>query len=513
MRAFVIFALFGVGTQAFSQSVPRSFKLDAAPSQGTPSSNSISQLLMDNRTVYMTTAKGLNVSTDGGRTFKTDWGPDGPTGFSTVAVAVQGDTIAVSANSADIMTSDGLQPVGAGLFVSTDNGITWTHTPQSEDSLSDSTVTFGRSVLKAFPIQTDINNITYSMAFYGGCLYTASWRGSLRRTSDLGKTWQRVVLPPDSLNYITQDSMYSFQLSLLPSPITNETNYNQYAFSLFSDGDTALYVGTADGIDKTTDNGFSWHHFSHQNEKSPMSGDYVTYITGRNFEGKHYIWAATRVALDPSEVSALSYSTDEGASWKYILPGHPYYFFVGLNGNVVYGGADDGLFRTSNMGRSYTTITSVYDETNNMSALSPSFSSVAIQGDTIWLGNGDGLVRGIDPGTGFESSQWRVFRTFVPIGTPSSTYFYPNPFSPSLDIGRVHFDVDKQGSSVTIRIYDFSMHVVRTLLQNAPRPMGEGDAAWNGRDDAGRTVDNGVYFYSVVSSGGRPAWGKIMVVR
>lgn len=505
MRFIFLVALFGVCTQAFSQSVPKNFRLYAAASQGTPSSNSISQVLIKNGTIYIATGKGLNVSTNGGATFQTDWGPNGPTGVPTSAVAVKGDTIAVAADSADLMTGDGPLQVGAGLYVSTDDGTSWMYTRQSQDSPNDTTVTFGHDTLKALPILTDVQNITFSMVFHKGYLYTASWGGSLRRTSDLGKTWERVVLPPDSLDYITQDSTYSFKLSVAKY-------FNQYGFSLYSDGDSVLYVGTAGGIDKTTDNGFSWHHFSHENEKSPISGNYITYITGRDFENQHYIWAATRNANDPSEVSALSYSTDEGASWKYILPGH-LYFFVGLNGNIIYGGADDGLFRTADLGRSYQTITSIYDETNGRSALSRSFYAVAVQGDVVWLGNGDGLVRGIDPGSGFEQSQWRVFRTFVPVATPSSTYFYPNPFSPNLDVGRIHFDVDKQGATVTVRIYDFSMHVVRTLLQNAPRPIGESDVAWDGRSGSGKMVDNGVYFYSVVSTGSDPAWGKIMVIR
>ena len=177
------------------------------------------------------------------------------------------------------------------------------------------------------------------------------------------------------------------------------------------------------------------------------------------------------------------------------------------------GASDDGLFRTGDFGKTSTVLTSIYDQASNESILSGVFYCVNVTGDSVWLGTGDGTAIGIDPGTGFLQSQWNVLRTFAPLSTPNSTYFYPNPFSPNLDIGRIHYDVPKPGSAVTIRIYDFSMHVVRTLIQNAPRPVGETDDVWNGQDDTGKIVDNGVYFYSVVINNGTPIWGKILVAR
>lgn len=511
MKFLSLLSILCVYSTALSQTALRTYKLDGAPPQSVPSSNSVTQILMKGGVVYLVTNKGLNVSTDGGATFQTDWGTDGPTDVSANAVAVTGDTIAVAVSTSLDQGGSSL-PVGQGLYVSIDNGATWVHEPQSVDSTGDSTVTFGKNTLKALPITTDVNNISYSLVFHKGFLYAANFAGGLRRSSDLGKTWERVVMPPDYLDYITQDSTdYTFQLSPIAGKFTTETNYNHEAFSLFSDGDSALYVGTADGIDKTTDNGYSWHKFNHQNNAG-MSGDFVVWITGQTFGGEHEIWAATVNANDPTEVAALSYSNDEGASWHHILSGH-FFHGIGLNGDVVYGASDDGLFRTDDLGRTATVLTSIYDQTDNRTILSRTFFNVNITGDSVWIGGDDGTAIGIDDGTGFIQSQWRVLRAFTPIGSSNSTYFYPNPFSPNLDVGRVHYSVKKPASTVTIRIYDFSMHVVRTLIQNAPRPMGENEDVWDGKDDTGRTVDNGVYFYSVTITNDNPIWGKILVAR
>ncbi len=497
-------------SNAFGQNVMRTFKLDSVLTQSNPSSNAVNQILVSNGTVYLVTNKGLNVSSDGGSTFQTNWGTSGPTGMGTNAIAVKGDTIVVAVSTTLDQGGESL-PVGQGLYVSTDNGTTWTHHPQSIDSTNDTTVAFGRNMLKALPVTVDVQNITWSMAFYGGYLYTANWAGGLRRSSDLRKTWQRVVIPRDYLDYITQDSTYSFQLSVQSGRYTTETNYSQLLFSLYSDGDSALYIGTAGGIDKTTDNGYSWHKFSHQNNPG-ISGDFVVSIAAQNYGTVHNIWAATVNANDSSEVPALSYTSDGGTTWHHIMSGH-FFHNVGFNGQVVYGASDDGLFRTPDFGKTVDVTTTIFDASNSQSILSKAFYSVNSVGDTIWLGTGDGTAIGVDPGTGFVQDKWRVLRAFTPIGSANTTYFYPNPFSPNLDIGRVHYSIKKPGSTVTIRIYDFSMHVVRTLLQNAPRPTGEADDPWNGTDDTGKLVDNGVYFYSVAINGESPIWGKIMVIR
>jgi hypothetical protein len=58
------------------------------------------------------------------------------------------------------------------------------------------------------------------------------------------------------------------------------------------------------------------------------------------------------------------------------------------------------------------------------------------------------------------------------------------------------------------------MHRVKTVLRDAPRSgVQERDEIWDGNDETGSLVPNGVYFYRVTVSGGDPAWGKVMVVQ
>ena len=69
----------------------------------------------------------------------------------------------------------------------------------------------------------------------------------------------------------------------------------------------------------------------------------------------------------------------------------------------------------------------------------------------------------------------------------------PNPFNPMTVI---HYDLP--GSApVGLRVYDVSGRLVRTLLDSAVQHAGHHTMPWDGRDDRGRGVASGVYFYSL----------------
>lgn len=71
----------------------------------------------------------------------------------------------------------------------------------------------------------------------------------------------------------------------------------------------------------------------------------------------------------------------------------------------------------------------------------------------------------------------------------------PNPFNPSTTI---RYSLSTAGP-VTLRIYDVTGAVVRALVDDAHAAAGASEATWNGRDDGGRPVASGVYFYRLQS--------------
>jgi hypothetical protein len=73
----------------------------------------------------------------------------------------------------------------------------------------------------------------------------------------------------------------------------------------------------------------------------------------------------------------------------------------------------------------------------------------------------------------------------------------PNPFNP---VTTIWYDVPAGGGAVTLRVFDVSGRLVRTLVDGQQIP-GWKSVVWNGRDDRDRGVSSGVYFYRMDAPG------------
>jgi hypothetical protein len=231
------------------------------------------------------------------------------------------------------------------------------------------------------------------------------------------------------------------------------------------------------------------------------------------------MWAATVNANDPDEIKGVSYSDDSGESWKTALLGEwAHNISVNDSGNIVYVATDNGVFRSSDAGESWTKSGSITDATNLQRFVSPECYAVGAKSDTVWIGGPEGIAYTIDslPPKQFGST-WHILRTAEQVGNKNFTYAFPNPFAPSNESVRLHYSISATTSAtqdVSVRIFDYAMLPVRTLVQKAPRLSGkEYDEIWNGRNDNSSIVANGVYFYRVEISDQTPLWGKILVLR
>lgn len=94
----------------------------------------------------------------------------------------------------------------------------------------------------------------------------------------------------------------------------------------------------------------------------------------------------------------------------------------------------------------------------------------------------------------------------------SNIYFYPNPFNPNTEEGLFRYSL-ASAADVTIKIYDISNNIVRTIEETGVQANTEMSATWDGKDQNGKAVSNGVYFYVIESSTGERAVGKIAVLK
>jgi choice-of-anchor B domain-containing protein len=84
---------------------------------------------------------------------------------------------------------------------------------------------------------------------------------------------------------------------------------------------------------------------------------------------------------------------------------------------------------------------------------------------------------------------------------------FPNPFNPST---RIPFELTN-GGRVTLEVYDVAGRRVRAVLDR-PLPAGLHEAEWDGRDDDGRGVASGVYFYRM-QAGNRTETRRMVLLK
>ncbi len=85
---------------------------------------------------------------------------------------------------------------------------------------------------------------------------------------------------------------------------------------------------------------------------------------------------------------------------------------------------------------------------------------------------------------------------------------YPNPFNPETEIS---FALDSPGQT-TLEVFTIIGQKVRTLV-NANLNAGEYRLRFNARDDAGRSLSSGVYFYKLRHSSGLRSTKKMLLLR
>jgi hypothetical protein len=501
--------------------IATSFKMGSSELSPLLRSNTVSDILPQDDTVWVGSGRGPSFTTDAGKTWRNLANSLTFDDKSVSAIAAHGDQVWVA--TAYTTTFDNVaHQTGHGLHYSLDRGVTWAFIPQPVDTGRVDTLMYGRNKIPALAVTVPQENLTFDIAFANNFVWIASYGGMLRKSSDLGKTWQRVILPPDNLDEIAPDDSLNFDLSNvqktfagdpLHSKDTLSENLNHRVFAVYASNDSTIWVGTAGGINKSTDGGISWRKFSHQNQQRPISGNFVVAINEQRWGTRQILWAATVNAVDPDEKRGVSFSDEGGATWRTALLGE-FAHNIAFMDSIVYVAADGGLYRSADYGTSWLRTGTIYDPGTLQRFTTPIAYAVAAHGDTVWVGGPDGLAYTIDSASEPFGSRWHIFRTYETVANSGKTYSYPLPFSPANEAVRLHYSTQGQTVPVTVRIFDFGMQPVKTLIRNATRSGSqEHDEIWDGRNDLGRRVANGVYFYRVEVEGKEPMWGKILVLK
>ncbi len=363
-------------------------------------------------------------------------------------------------------------------------------------------------------------------AFLDSTIWVATHQG-LKRSKDGGENWDTFEIVDSTSGQLIIPSQFT---SVCVVPDTS---------------DTIILVGSVDGLARSKDDGITWEVakfacsfrkavwagsaagiykfiynyrdvfdtvLNYNSYWNNITGDWVVALAVQQHEGKKIIWAGTKPTFFGQD--GASYSTDDGDSWEVTLVGDQVWNFA-FDDSVIWTATSSGLKRSKDWGENWEVFNFMEDkdEISKKRISSTEFTSVAIIDEEVWAGNVDGLVKSEDDG-----NSWDVVRTAVHIGTEGSetAYAYPSPFSPVLESGqviRIHHLPRKTGP-VTIKIYDFAMNLVKTVVDGEERLGGvEYDEPWDGKNEKGDLVANGVYFFKVEAPGGQTEWGKLVILK
>jgi len=92
---------------------------------------------------------------------------------------------------------------------------------------------------------------------------------------------------------------------------------------------------------------------------------------------------------------------------------------------------------------------------------------------------------------------------------------YPNPFDPSSEETQFYYELGRP-ARVTVKVYTVAGRLIRTMPEEEAMQGYNQSHAWDGKDQDGDWVANGVYLYKLVAHAeGKRAevYGKVVVMR
>ena len=483
--------------------------------------NSTSNLHAEGDSVWV--GSFLNLTSDGGNSwFIADADSLFGSRNTVFSIDVEGSTIWVGLGFSSREGSNNVASAG-GFLVSEDGGQTFTYRFPQLDSGEEDTETYGVSTLSALPVIVPQQSPPFDIDYdpVRDEVWMAGWASGIRNSVDGGRTWDRVVLPPDSLNSIHPDTSYSFRIEPRRGLLGF---FNYLGFSVLVDETGTVWAGTVAGVNRSTPADVTpsgeraWSRFGFDGTAQTLTGNWVISIEEQPMDGRNPIWMASWDGSDgsgPRQRFGVTVTRDGGETFEQVLVDERMFDFAFLD-DMVFAAGENGLFITENGGVTWRTIRDFFDPAQPDRVVPPDVevNSVATtaNGD-LWVGTTDGLFKSSDRG-----NTWQVFRVEVPLNTDNPTdlipdvasFAYPNPFSPFTDrITRIRYELDAS-QDVQIKIFDFGMNLV-TELDEPGLPAGVRETIWDGTDKNGFRVANGPYFY-LVEAGNDAFRGKILVI-
>jgi len=472
-------------------------------------SNSVIDIDHDSTSIWLGTGGGVSVTRDSGATLTT-YGYE-PLPADEVSALSANDRAAWTATSHSREFQGDEFPEGDGISFSRDGGQSWTN----------------RQPMQA----TRVGMLAYDLSLYDSLVFGACFYGGLIRSTDWGVTWTNLFptqLDKDTLGNSVNTDSADFYGNIFRSlgnrffSVKTDTSDFPDFFSVWGGAAKGIYrfffyADTITGAFHTYPDSIEQYAFSLLDttlaDSLKLPGNHVVALGINWVDTVKTVWAACRPVVSGEE-RRVAYSTNDGATWHTANiigpsdnPDVEAWDFA-FNGDTVYVATSFGLYQSDGDYSSWILLSGMRDpQRQTFYQDNAPFYAVDVVGDVVWAGGSDGAVRRFD-------GDWRVFRSQL---DPASHYAYPSPFSPyhsTRQGSTIHFRPDRD-TEASVRIYDFNLELVKTVAVDRDRLGGveSDDIVWDGTNDKGKIVANGIYFYRVELDYGEDLWGKVVVIK
>ena len=431
-------------------------------------------------------------------------------------------------------TQAGAQPAGFGYYISSDGGETWRFSDFLLDRFveGDTTFVYGGTEYTRKRIIVPEQSPPYNVAVKDNVIFSANWASGLLRSTNLGQSWQRVVLPPFGVDELTpeRNDYVWFDCEVVQNGVCTESanvynsvgDDNLKGFAVHIDSQHRVWFGSAGGIN-VSDNALTapidsirWKNVRFDNSADGLLARWIIEIAEDTSSGRIWLtnWLAesSGSALQGLDRFGIVYTDDGGASFNQRLIGEKI-LGITVKDSHVFAAGENGLFISADGGDTWVKKPQI-KSANTFLKSTAEFQAASSTTGRVWITTTDGIISTADNG-----QSWEITRVNFPLEGGNTyndnaraveSYAYPNPYSPNQhEIVRIRFKNNSPGN-VTVRIFDFGMNLVREL-EGFQANDGNYEAVWNGIDDYGRKVANGPYFY-VIETSEQTVKGKLLLI-
>jgi hypothetical protein len=255
----------------------------------------------------------------------------------------------------------------------------------------------------------------------------------------------------------------------------------------------------------------NWIHY---NTDDGLGGNWVIGVIPQDFDTYTRIWLVSWIS--PDSPHPLTYTDDGGKTWNVVtqlLDMGIIVYNLSFSSNHVIASTDHGLYISDYNDGSFWHHLPITNDVNGESILTDKyFTAISIgenEIDTLLIGTEDGLS--IISIGGETIDNIRFWETSISFSA------YPNPFFIN-EYNQVGHDryvrfiySNPNQNSGNIDVFDFAMDQVIHLDNANPVTQDENEIIWNGRNQYGDKVANGVYFCRL-SLKGKYYWTKLAVI-